>query len=407
MPADVLSPSGACVYLDHAAATPLRPEAALAMQEAQAAAFANPSSPHALGRRARGILEDARERILAALGGRTGGALRDRLVFTSGATEANRLGVLGTAGDTAGVVASSARDHASVLGAAAELAVHGWRAVTLPLDPLGRATPAATEVLAGAARAGGQGLVCLTPVCGQTGTREECATLIAAAIAAGHRVHADATQAVAWDGSTLHDLAVTSLAFAPHKFGGPRGIGALVVRGDVPLVPLVPGPQELGARGGTEAVVLAVGFARALELAVAERQETARRVAALRDRFERHCVAAAAAAGIAAVVVGGAAARAPHITTIALPGLDRQAVVMAADLAGVCLATGTACASGSSEPSAAILAAGLGAAVARGAVRASFGRDSTEADVTTAVARLEAVFRGLGAGRLQSPAGSR
>jgi len=169
----------------------------------------------------------------------------------------------------------------------------------------------------------------------------------------------------------------------------------------------VPGPQELGARGGTEAVVLAVGFARALELAVAERQETARRVAALRDRFERHCVAAAAAAGIAAVVVGGAAARAPHITTIALPGLDRQAVVMAADLAGVCLATGTACASGSSEPSAAILAAGLGAAVARGAVRASFGRDSTEADVTTAVARLEAVFRGLGAGRLQSPAGSR
>jgi cysteine desulfurase len=402
MPADGSSPRAAPVYLDHAAATPLRPEVALAMAEAQAAAFANPSSPHALGRRARALLEEARERILAALGGRATGPHRDRLVFTSGATEANRLGVLGTAGTAPGRVLVSAREHASVTAAAADLARRGWQMMTLPLDE----SFSVVSAVADAAGHGGHGILCVTPVCGQTGSREAPA-VFAAAAAAGLLVHADATQAVAWDDAPFAAWPVTSLACAPHKFGGPRGTGALVVRGGVALAPVVPGPQELGARGGTESVVLAVGFARALELAVVERARAAERVAALRDRLEREVVAAATSSGLDAVVVAAEAPRAPHIATVAFPGLDRQALVMAADLAGVCLATGTACASGSSEPAPALVAAGLPARVAGGAVRASVGHDSSDGDVTTALERLEGVFRGLGRSGLQATAGGR
>ena len=163
------------IYLDHAAATPLDPRVEAAMHAA--AAFANPSSPHAAGRRARSLLEDARERILTLVGGRTSGAIRDQLVFTSGATEANRLGVLGTAGRHAGIVASSARDHGSLVTAAARLVAAGWQGVPLPLDTRGRACIAAGGL---AATSRGRVVVlCLTPLCGQTGIRDSLEPLAA------------------------------------------------------------------------------------------------------------------------------------------------------------------------------------------------------------------------------------
>ena len=397
MPADSRSPRGddISIYLDHAAATPLRPDVEAAMREAAEQAFANPSSPHAAGRRARAALESARERILAAIGGRSTGAVRDRLVFTSGSTEANRLGVIGTAGGRPGAIASSPRDHSSVTRAAETLAQRGWRAATLALDGRGSVAAAAERFLADTTDLAGPAILCITPVCGQTGLRD--AIPVRGSRAERLRVHVDATQAVAWDAVSFRDLNATSLALSPHKFGGPRGIGAVVIRGDIEVEPLVPGPQELGLRGGTEAGALAAGFARALELAVAERQQVADRVTRLRDRFEAGAVAAAREAGIDSHVVGAGGDRAPHVSTIALLGLDRQAVVMAADLEGVCLATGTACASGSSDPSPAVSALGLPGTVARGAVRASFGRDTTEADVDEALVRLQRVFRGLAA----------
>ncbi|MGI9176731.1 MAG: cysteine desulfurase family protein [Pirellulales bacterium] len=391
---------GSSVYLDHAAATPLRPEVAEAMQRAAHEAFANPSSPHAAGRRARAVLEESRERILSLIGGQTSGSRRDRLVFTSGATEANRLAVIGSGrgmtgeGGLRGAVACSAREHSSVALAAACLAADGWVATTLSLDSRGSAAAAATAFAM--THRGRPLLLCTTPVCGQTGIAET-AWMKAAAMEnlAAFLVHADATQAAAWIDLSFHAAGWTTLALAPHKFGGPRGIGAVVVRGDVPLSPVTPGPQELGLRGGTEAVALAAGFARAWELAVAEREATRRRVSHLRDLFEQGVVAAAEAAGIETLVVGRASDRAPHITTIAFRGLDRQSVVMAADLAGVCLATGTACASGSSEPAAAIVALGLPDWVPHAAVRASIGPTTSADDVQTALARLDRVFRGL------------
>jgi cysteine desulfurase len=415
------------LYLDHAATTPVRDEVALAMEEARRGAFANPSSPHAAGRRAKAVLEDCRDRIRTLIGA-TG--RHDRLVFTSGATEANRLAVLGmaaaipNAAGTTGVAACSARDHPSCVAAVAELAARQgaqrWETVRAPLTPAGTLDPDWLRHWTAAAAARPR-LLCMTLVCGQSGTVEPFAEdeTLAWDPAAGSRerdlrVHVDATQAVGlFDVSFAHlassaNLPAATLTLAPHKFGGPRGIGGLVVRSDIPLEPLAAGPQEQGLRGGTEPVVLAVGFAQALDLAVAERRAEAERLTSLRDRLETSLVARAREVGVKVHVIHGGGMggtgprRAPHISTLAFSvsnagaesgrGIDRQAFVMAADLEGVCIATGTACASGSSEPAPALAAMGLPQPVLESAVRISVGRDTTPAVIDEALARLGRVL---------------
>ena len=377
----------AAVYLDHASTTPLRPEAVAVMDRASRDGFANPSSQHAAGRRARQMLEEARERILTCLGGRPSGKTRDRLVFTSGATESNRFAVLGMATGPAGAIATSARDHAS-LRSAALAAAHerGWSLTELPLTAGGTVDPEAIASWIDHTQTAPSRILGTTPVCGQTGSREPTTTIVELFHDRGPcLVHADATQAVACDAVSFADLGIATMTIAPHKFGGPRGIGALVVRGDVPLAPLHPGTQETGLRGGTEPVMLAAGFAAAIEAAVNERSHLSARLAALRDRFETTVMRLAEARGIPAVAIGAAGPRSPHITTISFPGRDRQALVMAADLAGLCCATGSACASGSSEPSPALVAMGLPGDVVRGAVRFSFGRTTTDDEIDRAI----------------------
>ena len=388
------------VYLDHAAATPLDPEVAAAIAEAQAVAHANPSSQHALGRAARSLLEDARDRIMAVLGGRGSGVDRDRLVLTSGASEANQLAILGMAAGAGrtGAVWVSRRDHPSSVSAALAAGRQGWRLRELGLDEAsGTAAAAMVAAAGGASQADGPRIAVLTLGCGQTGSLEDMALL---AGLVSHRrgrgeilLHVDATQAAGFLPLEFHGSPAATLALAPHKWGGPRGIGGLLIRGGVAIEPLQAGTQEQGLRGGTEAVPLAVGFARAVELAAADRDHTARRVAALRDRLEARLLDAARRAGIPAVVIAAAPLRCPHISTLAFPGLDRQTLAMAADLAGVCLATGTACASGSSEPSPALLAMGLPPEVVRGAVRLSVGRTTTDTDIDQAVERLTPLLR--------------
>jgi cysteine desulfurase len=419
------------LYLDHAATTPVRDEVAAAMEEARRTAFANPSSPHAAGRLARGVLEDCRERILAGLGGRQGSATTaDRLIFTSGATEANHLALLGTAGrgrdgsgnigrgrdgsgnigrgrDAPGLIGHSPRDHASIAAAAAELAVGGWEAAVLPLDPRGAIDPTAFAAVAAARPAARRMLLATTLVCGQTGLVEDMGAVASLALAfPGLAIHVDATQAVPVLEITFERLPAATLTIAPHKFGGPRGIGGLLVRGGVAVEPLMPGSQEGGLRGGTEPVALAVGFATALECCNAERARDIERLEALRNRFETRLAAAvgresarvlptSAPGPQGLLVLGGdtpAVARAAHISTVILEGIDRQAFVMAADRAGICCATGTACASGSTEPAPAVAAVaaatGLPAAASQSAVRFSFGRGTTTAMIDAAVARL-------------------
>jgi cysteine desulfurase len=423
-----MSSPDALIYLDHAATTPVRDEVAMAMEEARQGAFANPSSPHAAGRRAKALLEDCRDRILGLVGATGRG---DRLVFTSGATEANRLALLGMAagidaglgaagGGTTAISAYSARDHASICTAVAELGGRpGWDTVRVPLSPAGTLDVAWFSAWA-AARPPGPRLLSTTLVCGQTGGVESClGESPAVQSLPGTLVHVDATQAVGLLDVAFARLPAATLALAPHKFGGPRGVGGLVVGTGVPFAALAGGPQEGGLRGGTEAVTLAVGFAAALDLTVAERAAEGRRIARLRDRFEARLAAVVGACGAEMHVVGaggpvagphagdGPARRAPHISTIAFAAraaegtrgrIDRQAFMMAADLEGVCVATGTACASGSSEPSPALVAMGLGDALVEGAVRFSFGRETTEADTDEAVARLGRVLARMAGG---------
>jgi len=382
------------VYLDHAAATPTAPEVMAAIAEAQAVAHANPSSQHALGRIARRLLEDARDRIMAMLGGQAAGIHRDRLVFTSGASEANHLAIVGMASGAGapGEIWCSRRDHPSSLRAAEAAARQGWIFREVGLAANDGTAAASLAIEEEATKSLGPRIVTVTLGCGQTGSMEDMnavAGLVTRANDQGNiLLHVDATQVAGFIPIDFHTSPAATLALAPHKFAGPRGIGGLLIRGGVAIEPMLAGTQEQGLRGGTEAVGLAVGFARAMELACADRDQAVWRVARLRDRLEARLLDAARRAGIPAVVIAASARRCPHITTLAFPGLDRQMLAMAADLAGVCLATGTACASGSSEPAPALIAMGLPPEVVRGAVRLSVGRTTTEAEIDQAVERF-------------------
>lgn len=376
------------VYLDHAAATPLLPEVADAMQDAWGT-FGNPSSPHADGRKARRTLEDARERILAALGGRVRGPSRDRLVFTSGATEANQMAIAGlqTAHGFPPAVLHSARDHAGTRAAAGHLAPAGRAVLDIPLDKQGLLDQ---DALAAAAPADTAAVLSTTLACSQTGTLEDVG--MTTERFSQLMVHVDAAQAVGRVPVNFEALGATSLTLAAHKLGGPRGIGGLLLRGETVIAPLLPGTQERDLRGGTEPVALAVGFAVAVELAVQRQAAEAQRLAGLRDRLEHTLGQHLAAGGLDMIVIGSTVPRAPHISVIVVPGRNRQATVMAADLAGLCLASGTACASGSSEPSPALVASKLPAAVVASAVRLSLGWTTTAEDVDRAVSILRTVF---------------
>jgi len=375
-------------YLDHAAATPLLPEVAAAMREAWET-FGNPSSPHAVGREARRTLEDARERILAALGGRLRGPSRDRLVFTSGATEANQMAIAGLQTPQGESIAllHSARDHAGTRAAAGHLATAGRAVLDIPLDTRGLLDQ---DALAAATSGGSAAVLSTTLACSQSGTLDEVAAI--AARFPHLVVHVDAAQAVGRVPVRFATLEASSMAVAAHKLGGPRGIGGLLLRGESAITPLLPGTQERDLRGGTEPVALAVGFALAVELAVQRQAAEAERLARLRDRLEHTLEQHLAAAGFDMIVIGGTAPRAPHISVLAVPGRDRQATVMAADLAGLCLASGTACASGSSEPAPALVAANLPAALVASAVRLSVGWPTTVEDIDRAVGILRGVF---------------
>jgi len=366
-----------------------------------AAVFANPSSPHAAGRAARSLLENAREEILSKLGGRVSGPGRDRLVFTSGATEANQMAVAGLSGACLGKprLFHSARDHAGTGSEIASLAntspsvepqplqgtgqpAHSRSLTELPLDAHGCLD---RDRLSLAGDASSQAVLSTTWGCSQSGTIDDIADL--ASRFPQMLIHTDAVQAVGRLPVDFSALGVASLSLAAHKLGGPRGIGGLLLRGDTAIEPLIPGTQERGLRGGTESVTLAVGFATAVRLATDRQAAEARRLAGLRDRLEQ----AVLAAGVEAVVIGGDAPRLPQMSVIAFPGRDRQAVVMAADLAGLCLASGTACASGSSEPSPALVAAGLPDAWVQSAVRVSLGWSTTDDDIERGIDLLRSV----------------
>ncbi len=375
------------IYFDNNATTLIHPQVAEAMISALQSGYMNPSSPHQLGRRARQVLEQSRETIAELLGAHTRGMDADRVIFTSGGTEANNLALLGLVTNPPGNFITSAIEHPSVLAAAEELVRRGFQWRSLPVDKDGVALrDRLPELLDDQTR-----LVSVMLGNNETGVLQPVGELAALCAERGIPFHTDAVQAVGKIPVRFRDLAVTALSCTAHKLHGPRGMGALVLRrGSLPAPILHGGFQQDGLRPGTEDVALAVGFRVALE--VSQQDPTrATRLAELRDAFERALLAGCPEA----VVLGHSADRLPHTSNIAFPGLDRQALLIALDLAGVACSTGSACASGSSQPSPVLLAMGCSEAVVAGSLRFSFSALTTADEVHQGVDRILKVVNDL------------
>jgi cysteine desulfurase len=387
------------IYLDHAATTPVRREVREAMLPFLGdEAFGNPSSSHGFGRAARAALDAARERIAAAVGA----SPRD-VIFTSGGTEANNLAILGLAETAARGGAwdglhliSSPTEHKAVLAALHEAERHGAQVTYLPVDTDGVVDlDALDQALAGRLRGGKPALVSVMWVNNEVGTVQPVAAIAERCRAARVPFHTDAVQAL---GKVPVDLAAAQCDLASisaHKVGGPKGCGALVVRGALGLHPRIHGgSQQRGIRPGTENVAGIVGFGVAAEFAAAEQPAAARTLGALRDATE-----AALRAAVPDVVVHGTGAeRSPAILILSAPGTDSEAMLMHLDLAGVAAASGSACTSGSVEPSHVLQAMGVDCDVAIAAVRFSFGALSSAEQiplVAETYARVVARVRGL------------
>jgi cysteine desulfurase len=413
------------IYFDHNATTPTRPEVVEAMAKCGLAAYANPASQHRPGQQARRVLEEARETIAEILDADLAPPRRDRLIFTSGGTEANNLAVLGIsranpsprplAGEGPGVrvgrIIISAGEHQSAIEPAEHLLEQGWRLDTLGLTTEGVVRADQLPPLLGdcpnfrghrgeavvdengTVPLDGARLVSVQLGNHETGVLQPVAELAAICNQAGVPLHTDAVQVVGKLPVSFRGLGVAAMSISAHKFQGPPGIGALLLRDGVPLAPLMfGGHQQEGLRPGTEPVALAIGMATALELWRKEHEEHSRRLTALRDRFE--CGIRTALPNI--VVHGATAERLPQTSNVAFPGHDGEMLRMALDLAGVACSVGSACSSGSTELSPTLRAMGLPNDLVKSSLRFSFGATTTEAEIDEAIGRIAHVCRELG-----------
>ncbi|MFO0868280.1 MAG: cysteine desulfurase family protein [Pirellulales bacterium] len=376
------------LYLDHCSTSPLDPAVASEMSAAWLAPWGNPASPHRRGQAARQALETAREAIARRLGADIAAVGGERLVFTSGGTESNNLALLGLAGPPPGEILVSPVEHPSVLAATAELARRGFTVHPLPVDDQGRVIlDQLSARLSPAVR-----LVSVQWGNHETGVIQPLAEVVQQCAAVGVPVHCDAVQAVGKVPVDFRQLGLAALTFTAHKIHGPVGIGGLLLRPGLAPTPLCwGGTQQLGTRPGTEPVVLAVGFARALELAQPELELPQSPLAERRDQLEHEL-----AAQVPDIVISGAAARRlPHVSNVAFLGLDRQTLLLALDRAGVACSSGPACQSGAAEPSPVLRALGAPPAVIAGALRFSVGRFTSPADISLAVERISSVVNTL------------
>jgi len=370
------------IYLDHAATTPLRPEALEAMLPYLAEHHGNPSSIHASGRRARQGLDEAREEIAALIG-----ATPREIVFTSGGTEADNLAVKGIAWAASARgrhIVTSSVEHKAVMNACAILERHGFEVTYLPVDRYGRVDP--DDVAA--AITDRTTLVSVMAANNEVGTVQPVDAIGAVCRERKVVFHTDAVQAAAFGPPAPDAWHASLVTLSAHKLGGPKGIGALYVRRGTNLVPqLQGGAQERQRRAGTENVAGAVGFATAMRLAY---QAPLR--ADLRDRLIGGISRVAGA-----TLTGHPEARLPNSASFVFDDLEGGDLVAALDLAGIEASTGSACTTGSVEPSHVLLAMGIDARLAHGSLRVTLGPDTTTAEVDRAIDAVTACV-----GRLRS-----
>src|SRR5687767_10452355 len=362
------------VYLDHAATTPVRAEVMEAMLPyLTAQSFGNPSSAHRFGRAARAGIEQARRQVAEALG-----AEPNQVVFTSGGTEADNLGIVGAAlaardrgARMCAVV--SAIEHKAVLAAAHAVCHLGGHEVLLPVDNRGQVELDALD----AALAERPAIVSVMWVNNETGVIQAVRDIAGRCRDAAVFFHTDAVQAVGKIPVSAGELSCTLLTISGHKIGAPKGIGALIVRDRKAVEAIIHGGgQQYGIRPGTENVAGAVALGRAALLAAREQPEEAPRLRALRDRLAERLRAAARD-----LVVNGGPDVAPHVLNVSIPGADSEALLMHLDLAGIAASSGSACSTGSVEPSHVLVAMGVPRELALGAIRFSLGRETTVEDV--------------------------
>lgn len=377
------------IYADHAATTPARPEVVEAMLPFFTEGGFNPSSVHEEGRHARSAVDLARESIAAILGARA-----KEIVFTGGGSEADNLALFGVAralGARGKQIISVRTEHHAILHALDVLAGEGWKIDYLDVNEDGLVLPQAFA----AALCEDAVLASVMLANNEIGTLQPVAELAAIARGRGVLFHTDAVQGPAYLDVGVKALGVDLLSISAHKFYGPKGVGALYIREGTPVAPMVVGgSQEFSMRAGTENVAGIVGMAKALELAAAERAQTAAKVGAMRDDFEELVGARLEDLRINA----GAVPRLPNISNISFADVDADALVMRLDLEGAAISTGSACAAGSLEPSHVIAALGLAARWQRGAVRFSFGRSTNREQIdrlATLVANVVTELREL------------
>ena len=367
------------IYLDHAATTPVDPRVADAMAAVYRDANGNPSSIHAEGRRARALVDEARDRVAAAID-----ADPAEIIFTSGGTEADNLAVRGTVhalrakGDH---VVTTAIEHHAVLDTVHELERDGVRATIVPVDRHGMVDPddiarAITERTV---------LVSVMHANNEIGTVEPIAAIGRICRERGVVFHSDAVQTVGALAVDVRRIPFDLLSLNAHKFYGPKGVGALYVRTGTPFARMqTGGGQERDRRAGTENVAGVVGMGLALEIATRERPTESPRLAALRDRL---------LAGLRErvpdlVLNGHPTDRLPNNASICVRGVQGESLIVALDLAGIAASSGAACTTGSLEPSHVLLAIGLSREVAQGSLRLTLGRATTDEHIDVVLEEL-------------------
>jgi cysteine desulfurase len=368
-------------YLDHAATTPVLAEVKEAILAALEEDFGNPSSVHAYGRSARSIVETARERVAQAIG-----ASPSEVYFTGGGTEADNLALKGVAAKLRAHgrhIIVTAIEHHAVLDTSHLLEREGFDVAVVPVGGHGVVEPRVIGELVGPSTI----VVSAMAVNNEIGTVQPVAEIVDAVKTANQRalVHTDAVQAL---GNVVVDVrawGVDLAAFAAHKVGGPKGVGALFVRSGVPVQPLIHGGgQERGLRSGTLNVPGIAGFGVAAEIAAKEVHEKSERLLELRNRL----LAGIRAAVPDVVVNGDLDRRVAGSLNVCIPGTDGETLLLLLDQAGIACSSGSACASGALDPSHVLLAIGVPRGLAKGSLRFSLGRSSKRADVDAVIDAL-------------------
>jgi cysteine desulfurase len=384
------------IYLDHNATTPVHPAAAEANARALADTFGNPSSVHYFGQRAKAALDEARTAVASLIGGEP-----SEIVFTSGGTESDNLAIRGVADALESTgrrhLITSGIEHQAVLSTFKAMARRGWRTTILPVDATGIVSADTLSM----AMSDETALVSVMHANNETGAIQPIAQLAEIAHARGALFHTDAIQTVGKVPVEIRALGVDLLSLSSHKFYGPKGAGALWVRRSVRLLPLMTGGhQERNRRAGTENVPGLIGMGVAAAQAGHGMAAEAVRLAALRDRFEHAVLAAVPNADIN----GARDRRVPNTSNISFERVQAESLLIALDLEGVAVSTGSACSAGTLEPSHALRAMGLPPSRAQSSIRFSLGASNTEEQIDRVAAILPGIVAKL---RSLSTAGAR